>query len=148
MRYRLFGLFCLVVFFSLGLLVACGGAATPAPTTPPATTTPVPTTPTPPPAETPGAPPSIAHSLKDRANCLVCHETGAAGAPQYPADHVGRGNETCQGCHVPPTLIPHSLEGRADCLVCHETGVGGAPQVPADHAGRTNDLCQNCHVTE
>ena len=66
----------------------------------------------------------------------------------HPADRVGRGNETCQGCHVPPTLIPHSLGGRADCLVCHETGVGGAPQVPADHAGRTNDLCQNCHVTE
>jgi len=56
MRYRLFGLFSLAVFLSLGLLVACGGAATPAPTTPPPTVTPHPATPTPLPP-TPTSPP-------------------------------------------------------------------------------------------
>lgn len=141
MRDRLLGLFCLAVFLSLGLLVACGGAATPAPTP-----TPVPPTPTPLPAETPAAPSPIAHSVKDRTECLVCHETGAAGAPQYPADHAGRGNETCEGCHVPPTLIPHTLEGRESCLMCHQ--IGGDIPLPEDHGGRTEDLCLTCHEPE
>jgi hypothetical protein len=33
--------------------------------------------------------------------CRVCHETGVGEAPELPASHVGRGNETCQGCHQP-----------------------------------------------
>jgi hypothetical protein len=39
--------------------------------------------------------------LEGMDNCLMCHETGVGGAPQYPAEHAGRTNETCTGCHEP-----------------------------------------------
>lgn len=109
-----------------------------------------------PPAEAPSIP-SIPHPLDGRDDCLVCHETGAAGATQVPADHAGRASNICQGCHQPPTAaappaeapaipsIPHPLEGRDACLACHESGVAGATQNPGDHAGRTDDLCRGCH---
>jgi hypothetical protein len=107
-------------------------------------------------------PPSIPHPLEGRDACLGCHEAGLAGAPQVPADHAGRTNEICRGCHQPatatsvaptatseptggPPVIPHPLEGRQECLSCHQEGMGGAPKVPEDHVGRTSDVCQGCH---
>ncbi len=116
-------------------------------------------------AAPPAAPPNIPHPLEGRDDCLGCHGTGLAGFPQVPADHAGRTNDLCQGCHqsaaetgaVPPAAspaappgIPHPLEGRDDCLACHGAGIAGVPQTPDDHAGRTNDLCQGCHqpITE
>jgi hypothetical protein len=46
-------------------------------------------------------PPAIPHTLEGRSDCLVCHQTGVAGAPRVPADHSGRPNAVCQGCHKP-----------------------------------------------
>jgi hypothetical protein len=43
--------------------------------------------------------PSIDHGLAGRDQCLLCHETGIAGAPVVPATHAGRTNDTCQVCH-------------------------------------------------
>ncbi len=36
-----------------------------------------------------------------RTVCLACHSTGATGAPKSPADHEGRTDATCAGCHKP-----------------------------------------------
>ncbi|MBM2832356.1 MAG: hypothetical protein HW414_1408 [Dehalococcoidia bacterium] len=49
-------------------------------------------------AETPT---NIPHTLQGRTDCLACHQTGAAGGPDVPADHSGRTSATCQGCHQP-----------------------------------------------
>jgi ABC-type Fe3+-hydroxamate transport system substrate-binding protein len=46
-------------------------------------------------------PPGIPHTLEGRADCLVCHQTGVAGAPRVPADHAGRTSAVCQTCHKP-----------------------------------------------
>jgi predicted CXXCH cytochrome family protein len=74
-------------------------------------------------------PPTIPHTLEGRDNCLACHETGVAGAPQYPENHAGRTNDMCQMCHQPgetqaepAPVIPHELEGRDDCTACHQPG--------------------------
>ncbi|MBI2868699.1 MAG: c-type cytochrome [Chloroflexi bacterium] len=45
-------------------------------------------------------PPNIPHPLEGRSDCLLCHETGVGGAPQYPASHQGRPSDVCQTCHV------------------------------------------------
>ena len=118
-----------VVAFSL-LLAACAPAATPAPPTPtkapvvaptpvpPTATTapatqPTPTkapaaapTPTSAPAPAPTATkapatgiPAIPHTLEGRADCLLCHKAG--GLKPFPANHAGRTNDMCQGCHKP-----------------------------------------------
>lgn len=34
-------------------------------------------------------------------NCPTCHTKGVAGATKIPADHIGRANNTCRGCHKP-----------------------------------------------
>ncbi len=94
MRYRLFGLFFLAVFLSLGLPVACGRVVTPTPTP-----TPVPPTATPPPAETPVGPPLIPHTLEGRESCLMCHQIG--GDIPLPEDHEGRTEDLCLTCHEP-----------------------------------------------
>jgi hypothetical protein len=119
------------------------------------------------------AQPPIPHDLTGRQDCLSCHEQGVNGAPKFPANHAGRTNDMCQGCHHPaagaaptstpavvptatagaaptsaaggPPPIPHDVIGRDDCLVCHATGQAGAPKVPDDHAGRTKDTCRTCH---
>lgn len=79
------------------------------------------------------AQPPIPHPLEGRDNCLACHETGVAGAPQVPADHKGRTIEMCRMCHVlreapapSAPLIPHPLEGRENCTGCHQ------PQLDSD----------------
>lgn len=151
--------------------------------TPPATTTTTATptatataTPTATPTQTAGAPPVIPHDLAGRDDCLACHQTGVAGAPEVPADHAGRTNDTCTMCHQPgatgtptatatatatptttPTAtptqtsggipqVPHFTDGYTQCLVCHAEGIGGAPAVPADHAGRADSTCTACHT--
>ncbi|OGO41347.1 MAG: hypothetical protein A2Z04_01820 [Chloroflexi bacterium RBG_16_57_9] len=105
----------------------------------------------------PGEAPKIPHSLTGRENCTSCHQTGANGAPKFPANHEGRTNELCKFCHEMvavtaakpagegPPHIPHELQGRDNCLACHKDGVGGATKIPASHAGRTNDICKSCH---
>jgi hypothetical protein len=98
-----------------------------------------------------GTPPGIPHPLEGRDACLGCHETGLGGAPKVPADHAGRTNEICRGCHLPatPTVavpaetpsvtaeatpteqalsMPHGLEGHENCLECHPPA-GGTPEV-------------------
>ncbi len=81
------------------------------------------------------AQPPIPHPVEGRDNCLACHETGVAGAPQVPEDHAGRTIEMCRMCHVPgeaaapsAPFIPHTLEGRADCTGCHQPAPEGVPQ--------------------
>ena len=99
------------------------------------------------------AQPPVPHFVEDRDDCLLCHQSGAGGAPQVAADHEGRTNETCGVCHAPtgvepgtvPT-IPHPTEGREACLVCHEDGLGGATKTPDDHAERTDETCDLCHA--
>ena len=34
-----------------------------------------------------------------RTTCLGCHEKGVAGAKVIPADHAGRKDADCSGCH-------------------------------------------------
>ncbi len=112
------------------------------------------------PEETPEAEvtaPEVPHSLENRTDCRLCHETGVGEAPQFPADHADRTNEVCVVCHavslpeetpeveVAAPEVPHSLENRTDCRLCHETGVAGAPQFPADHVDRANEVCLVCH---
>jgi hypothetical protein len=67
------------------LLAACGGGAAPTPPPPPP----------PPPAATPSA---IPHPMEGRDNCLMCHTSGDVAVP---ANHAGRTNDTCTGCHKP-----------------------------------------------
>jgi nitrate/TMAO reductase-like tetraheme cytochrome c subunit len=113
----------------------------------------------------------VPHPVAGREDCLACH--GAGGIRPFPADHAGRPNNICVGCHeAPPTpapapvtaptatqqapvteaapaagaqppAIPHSLEGRGDCLMCH--GLEGPKPFPADHKGRSKDMCTVCH---
>ena len=51
-------------------------------------------------------PPPIPHSLEGRQDCVVCHATGVAGAPKYPADHTGRTSAMCPACHQPAPAKP------------------------------------------
>ncbi len=67
-------------------------------------------------------PPTIPHSLEGRTECLVCHEAGIAGAPQYPPDHAGRSSDICQVCHQPGLVA--------------ETPVAASP-TPSEPAGAT-----------
>jgi cytochrome c5 len=103
--------------------------------------------------------PEVPHTLDNRSDCRLCHETEVGGAPQFPADHVDRANEVCLVCHgvslpeetpeaeaeVSAPEVPHTLDSRTDCRLCHETGVGGATQFPADHVDRSNQACLVCH---
>ncbi|MCL4459295.1 MAG: hypothetical protein M1577_05230 [Chloroflexi bacterium] len=54
------------------------------------------------------AQPGVPHTLENRSNCLQCH--GPGGMKPVPADHAGRGNDTCLSCHRPalgpsPTVV-------------------------------------------
>lgn len=44
-------------------------------------------------------PPVVPTSHIGRTACLACHETGLAGAPQFPANHAGRTDAQCTTCH-------------------------------------------------
>ncbi|MBI5500965.1 MAG: hypothetical protein HY907_12035 [Deltaproteobacteria bacterium] len=41
--------------------------------------------------------PAIPHTLEGRAACLTCHGEGKL--KPAPADHAGRADATCTGCH-------------------------------------------------
>jgi predicted CXXCH cytochrome family protein len=42
--------------------------------------------------------PSIPHAVAGRDDCLICHNP-VGGLKPAPADHAGRSNDVCQGCH-------------------------------------------------
>ncbi len=92
--------------------------------------------------------PSIPHATAGRDDCLSCHGTGKV--KPAPANHAGRDNGVCKGCHQPSANaggdvpnIPHDTKGREDCLVCHDAGK--VKPFPKDHAGRTKETCLTCH---
>lgn len=139
------------------------GAATPSRATTVPTKAPAPgATPAAQPTGAAGGPPKIPHPLQNRDNCLACHQTGVGGAPKVPADHAGRTNDLCKGCHQPaaaaeppvvvPTTIPHKSAATAAqdaCVTCHNTQSGATGQVAKDwatsiHAER-GVSCVNCH---
>ena len=117
-------------------------------------------------ATTPGGPPAIPHSLVGRDDCLACHKDGLAGAPQIPADHAGRTNDMCQGCHQPsqpvaaptatrpsepvPTPLVYPKSSNANtCVDCHATLSGNDPEITEQwhrsvHAER-GVTCADCH---
>jgi branched-chain amino acid transport system substrate-binding protein len=47
------------------------------------------------------AAPDIPHPVEGQETCLVCHETGVAGATQIPSDHEGVAEDACTTCHQP-----------------------------------------------
>ncbi len=49
------------------------------------------------PAAAANSPSRTPHTLEGRGDCLMCHKTG--GVKPIPADHAGRANATCVGCH-------------------------------------------------
>jgi hypothetical protein len=84
----------------------CGNCHKPAEAAAPAATTEAPGTT---PEATPAAggagtgaalAPAIPHDLAGREACLTCHDP-SGGLRPAPADHAGRTNDTCQGCHQP-----------------------------------------------
>ncbi len=48
-------------------------------------------------------PPSVAHSLENRNDCRLCHESGVGGASEFPGDHTDYDNAVCQVCNQPGT---------------------------------------------
>jgi hypothetical protein len=100
---------------------AVSGAATPAspaPAPPPAGSTPAPgaqpsgqptvapVQPTAAPAQPGGGPAAIPHPVQGREQCSTCHTAGGPGAGSpgglgMPADHQGRPDASCAGCHRP-----------------------------------------------
>ncbi len=135
-----------------------------------ATITPfVPATPTPTPPVTPtptreraaGVPGAIPHPIAGREQCSLCHALGAM--KPFPADHVGRGDNTCTACHAVageaaveatpqpaeeaagvPGAIPHPIAGREQCSLCH--ALGAMKPFPTDHVGRSDESCTVCHA--
>ena len=98
-------------------------------------------------------PPVVPHSLDGRGDCRLCHATGVAGAPQFPADHSRRPSDVCISCHIkapdrndnsvltplpmPPvetttpvaetTAIDGSKIFAASCAACHGANRQGIP---------------------
>ena len=98
-------------------------------------------------------PPVMSHDLEGKDNCAMCHSGAMEGISAAPADHEGRGAETCVQCHAPDSemqtstanAIPHDLEGKDNCSMCHSGAMEGMPAAPASHEGRGADTCQMCH---
>ncbi len=95
--------------------------------------------------------PDIPHVVTGREKCLVCHDIEKGFKPA-PADHEGRTEDICTGCHQASGVetesapqAPHPLEGREECLACH--AAGGVKPVPASHEKRTNPTCPICHAS-
>jgi hypothetical protein len=56
------------------------------------------------PAATPSGPSPIPHPVQGREQCTTCHTVGGPGVGEagglgMPADHAGRTDATCLGCH-------------------------------------------------
>jgi uncharacterized repeat protein (TIGR01451 family) len=108
-----------------------------------------------PPAQNP-----IPHSIADHTDCLSCHGTGVAGAPQVPADHAGRTNETCTSCHqpaAPASMTTTSSTAATTAAPASATtsspAVATAAPTTAPIAGMSLDTysskeCQGCHPRE
>ena len=94
------------------------------------------------------------HDLEGKENCLMCHSGAMEGMAAVPADHEGRGNETCQSCHGEgsvmqtgtPTQTPHEIEGKETCSMCHSGAMEGLPAAPASHEGFEDKNCVMCHA--
>jgi hypothetical protein len=104
-----------------------------------------------PPKEPPKEPMTVPHTLNDRGACSDCHAEG--GIKPLLADHEGRADDSCTGCHLPgveetapivaAAKIGHTLDGRDLCLNCHaEDRIKPAPE---DHLDRAADTCIGCH---
>jgi hypothetical protein len=101
------------------------------------------------------SPPAIPHSLEGRDACLACHETGIAGAPQIPADHSGRTNDMCRGCHQPASAtgvvsatVSATAEASATVTVeATPTAVGTLPALPVPHPLAGHEDCLQCHTS-
>ena len=101
--------------------------------------------------EPPEEPENIPHTLGDRDVCSICHATD--GIKPVSADHEGRPDGGCTGCHQPgveetaPVVeaarIGHTLDGRDICLNCH--AADKVKPNPEDHAGRAEETCIDCH---
>ncbi|MBI4671211.1 MAG: NapC/NirT family cytochrome c [Chloroflexi bacterium] len=120
-----------------------------------------------------GKPPGIPHELAGRAECLGCHDSGAASFPQIPQFHKEQKftNGQCTTCHqptkageppgpsstlpIPPKAgEPPSSSGispippnhaASACAACHAAGVAGAPKFPDNHADYKDAQCTDCH---
>lgn len=98
-------------------------------------------------------PGAVPHDLEGKAQCLMCHTGAMQGVAGVPADHEGRGNDTCLWCHAADSpmvtgaapAIPHDMAGKEQCLMCHGGAMQGMPAAPASHEGRGNDTCTWCH---
>jgi hypothetical protein len=96
-------------------------------------------------------PPAIPHPLAGRDACLACHEAGLAGAPKVPADHAGRTNDICRGCHqpamaaeaTPAETTPAPTAGATPSKAATPEALVGPPAIPHPLAGR--DDCLACH---
>jgi len=133
---------------------------------PQATQVPVfsPLAPTPEPTSAPQVTASlIPHPVEGQEQCETCH--GTNGMSPFPADHVGRPNESCTICHLPgptpepgaateggvtgggPGAIPANHDLASDtyknCATCH--GLDKMKPYPANHEAFPQDNCTACH---
>ncbi|GEM_PF-4416681 len=115
-------------------------------------------------------PSAIPHSLDGRSTCLVCHQTGVAGATKVPVSHAGRTDEICAACHQPAaakpapatttttgvpsttrpvpgttatTITPSTTTAAPATTTTTASPPGGLPKVPHGLEGR--NACLACH---
>lgn len=106
-------------------------------------------------APPPSAAVHIPHPLEGRGNCLMCHETGVAGAPEFPPDHAGRTNEACQACHQPAEATPMPalpIPAEVVCSDCHQFLPARHAEIIAQPVGDADrgatlfaENCARCH---
>jgi len=76
------------------------------------------------------------------------------GIKAMPADHTGRGNETCMLCHAKDSpmqaatapAVAHAVAGREQCMMCHNGAMEGVNAAPANHKGIDVTRCTLCHT--
>jgi hypothetical protein len=122
-------------------------------------TVPAAESPTPEVTPTRAGPPPIPHSLEGRDNCLACHETGVAGAPQIPDDHSGRTNDMCQTCHqpAPATEASPAIEPTTSVTATQTVPTAESPTpevtptpagpLPVPHSLEGRENCLECHTS-
>ncbi|MCL4459859.1 MAG: cytochrome c3 family protein [Chloroflexi bacterium] len=118
------------------------------------------------------AQPKIPHPLEGRSACLACHQSGVAGAPKVPADHSGRTDAMCTGCHqtalaapptpFPPTATSAALPSPTVATPATPTPIKAAPPTATVPAAPTplrtpsptaivpagEDTCVRCHTSQ